>query len=238
MYKLLIRLTLFSVLTTTMSNAQLNLQSKYEHNFIHNKNNASLNHGNKYGIEGEYIFSNNLTLSLGFNYTLVNREFSRSSIDYVSGKVEAQEVFYKGRYQTLEFMTIGIGYEFRLNDKLFLVPKLRYSPYLRLKAETINASKTEMIYTESQNTGQDDPYISSTTMYENKIDPIMREHRENGREVFFPIIPFVSVDIRYSISRRFQGAISLGFSLDNRSVSANYYNLGASLIFKLLSYEE
>jgi hypothetical protein len=214
--------------------SQWNVQSKYEHNFILNKNNTLINHGNKYGFKGEYIFPKNLILSMGFNFAVVNREFTRSSTKY-----GVQELYYNGRYQMFEFMAIGIGYQFRIKEKLFFVPKLRYNPYFLLKTETFSASKTEFIYSsESDNTETSDPIITSTTMYDNEIDPLMIEYRENNKLVFFPIIPYLSVDMRYSISRRIQGAITFGFSLDNRAVRSHYYNLGASLVFKLMPNDE
>lgn len=206
--------------------SQWNIQTHYEHNFILNKNNTFINHGNKYGFEGEYIFPKNLTLSLGFNFAVVNREFTRTSTKY-----GIQELYYKGRYQTLEFLTIGLGYKWRLKEKLFLIAKLRYNPYFLIKTETFSASKTEFIYySGSENTNPD---ITFTSMYDNEIDPVMIESRENNKRVFFPIMPYVSVDMRYSISQRMQGVITLGFSLDNRAVRSHYYNLGASLLFKL-----
>lgn len=238
MYKTHFILFLFTFLNFFLVFGQWSLQANYEHNFIGNKNFAELNHGNKYGVSGEYIFSNNLAFSFGFNYTVVDREFTRNYTDYLSNKLEVKKIYFSGKYQSLEFMSLGFGYNWKINEKLSLVPKLRYNPYLLLNTETNNAFKTESIYNESQDPEENEPYLSTTTMYDNKIDAIMRENRENNKRVFFPIIPYVSVDMRYSISQRMQGVITLGYSLDNRAVRSHYYNIGASLLFKLKPNDE
>ncbi len=238
MYKTHFTFFLFTFLNFFLVFGQWSLQSNYEHNFIGNKNFAELNHGNKYGISGEYIFSNNLTLSLGVNYTVVDREFTRTYNDNISNKLEVKEIYFNGNYQTLEFMSLGVGYNWRVNEKLTVVPKLRYITSLRLNTETINASKMESIYNESQDPEENEPYLSTTTNYDNKIDPIMREYRENKKQTFFPVLPFFSVDVRYLIHQRLQGALTFGYSLDNGAVRSHYYNLGASVIFKLTQNED
>jgi hypothetical protein len=222
----------FIIISCPFLFSQWNIQAGYEHNLIRNKNFEELNHGNKYGFEGEYIFQKNIAISIGFNLAIVNREFTGLVSKYGFE-------YYEGRYQTLEFMNIGFGYQFRLNEKLFLVPKLRYSPTLVIKTETFSASKTVFIYSiGNDNTETEDPDIISTSMHDQVTDPILRESRNNNKRIFFPIIPYVSVDLRYLISNQLQAKITLGFSLDNGAVRSHYYNLGASLIFKLLSYEE
>jgi len=222
----------FIIISCSFLLSQWNIQANYEHNLIGNKNFEELNHGNKYGFEGEYIFQKNLTISIGFNLAIVNREFT--------GFVTKDGfVYYEGRYQTFEFMNIGIGYNWKVSDKLFLVPKLRYNTTFLINAATFSATSTKFIfYSGNDIAANDDPDIISTSMYDQITDPILRESRNNNKRIFFPILPYISFDLRYLISNGIESKITVGYSLDNGAVRSHYYNLGAGLIFKLLPDEE
>jgi hypothetical protein len=127
-YKILFVLLLYSFIGV----GQFNIQTGYDYGFFHRDNNKKipLNSLHRLNIINEYIFENNISVSLntGIDFHYFNYKF-QSRMNYTAGNTSFNEIYY-GKFNTQNYrMGFSLGYQFSLNNKSRILFKLCYDQY-------------------------------------------------------------------------------------------------------------
>lgn len=175
---------------------QFNLQTGYDFGLITKQKNR---HSHRLSLITEYIFGNNMmiSLSLGKDYFYRNSEGSSTNSVLFGTYCEKRTSTYKVNYSANN-IGLSLGYQFQLTDNSGLITKLSAEGYFYNGVRIKESIQTSMRYNSDCNEISSSPEVITTSIIDNSSSYNNRFGNKGNRKFIFPILVF-SVEYRIKL---------------------------------------